>query len=113
MNVTKSLKTVANTGSLEYNIIISKVGRHAEFQPNILYFRPLEIFNFLSLLITTMNSYVYTRRQVIELTGLSRSTIDRLEVKGIFPKRIKIPDTNRIFWYQSLVQKWMEGLKNA
>ena len=117
MIVKKSLKTLANTRGLDYNSTIGKVGRHAELQLNIRRFRRKKIRQFLTKLIhlytDSMNSYFYTRKQVIEVTGLSRSTIDRLEDKGIFPKRVRIPDTNRIFWYQSPVHKWMEGLKNA
>lgn len=48
--------------------------------------------------------------RVLEQTGMSRSTIDRLEKAGQFPKRVQI--TRRaIGWYEDEVLTWVDNLK--
>jgi prophage regulatory protein len=47
------------------------------------------------------------RKRVIELTGISRSTIDRLEEAGKFPKRVKLT-TRRIAWRAAEIIEWAE-----
>ena len=47
--------------------------------------------------------------EVEKLTNLSRSTISRLEKKGIFPKRVKL-GTHRIGWNSEDIQRWMKNL---
>ena len=47
--------------------------------------------------------------EVLELTGLSRSTIDRLEDGGIFPARRKI-GVKSVGWIESEVCEWIERL---
>ena len=59
-----------------------------------------------------MKQHFYTRKEVITLTTFSRSTIDRLEAAGKFPKRIT-HSANRIFWVSSQVDKWCEEMSNA
>ncbi len=59
-----------------------------------------------------MKPHFYTRKDVLAITRYSRSTIDRLEAKGKFPKRLS-PSVNRIFWIASEVDKWCEELSNA
>ena len=53
------------------------------------------------------NSLYLTARQVVELTGMSRSTIDRLEKKGEFPKRVSL-STQRIGWSVQEILAWEE-----
>ncbi len=45
---------------------------------------------------------------VVEQTGMSRSSIDRLEKAGQFPKRVQI-STRAIGWYEAAVMDWVEN----
>lgn len=45
---------------------------------------------------------------VLRKTGLSRTTIWRLERKGLFPKHRKL-SRRAIGWLESEVQKWIES----
>lgn len=49
--------------------------------------------------------------QVKEITGLSRSTIWRLEKSEKFPARVKI-STNRVGWRKSEVSSWTQFQEN-
>lgn len=44
--------------------------------------------------------------RVKQLTGYSRSTIDRLEKKGCFPKRF-LMGSNSVGWYLDEVSEWV------
>lgn len=46
---------------------------------------------------------------VIERTGLSRTTIYRLEMEGKFPRRLKTSQSSSA-WVESEVQQWAESL---
>ena len=46
-------------------------------------------------------------RQVIRATGLSRTTIWRLEKRGDFPKR-RILGPNCVAWLRSEIDQWLE-----
>jgi len=46
--------------------------------------------------------------EVRKLTGLSRSTIWKLEKAGNFPKR-RLITTNRVAWLESSVHSWIES----
>jgi prophage regulatory protein len=45
---------------------------------------------------------------VAELTGLSRSSVFRLERRGKFPRRRKLGD-NSVAWVEGEVSAWLEG----
>jgi prophage regulatory protein len=45
-------------------------------------------------------------RQVIQLTGLSRMTIYRLELAGKFPKRRKL-SPNSVAWREEEISQWL------
>lgn len=47
-------------------------------------------------------------RQVSDKTGLSRSTIYRLEAAGLFPKRVQLSQ-GTVAWHESAVDDWMKG----
>lgn len=47
-------------------------------------------------------------KEVVLLTGLSRSTIERLEKTGAFPRRIKI-SARRIAWSELSIYIWLES----
>ncbi len=101
MNIHESLKTLANTRILCYNTGIAK----EEGSPLFRLYRP--ITNNL-----IMKPSFYTRKEVLSMTTLSRSTIDRLEAKGKFPKRIRLT-ANRIVWVAAPVDKWMKELSHG
>jgi len=45
------------------------------------------------------------RKQVIQITGLSRDTIDRLERRDAFPKRIQF-SRRKVGWALSEIEAW-------
>lgn len=45
---------------------------------------------------------------VRDLTGLSRSTVDRLERAGSFPRRVVL-SRNIVGWYRSAVLAWVQS----
>ena len=47
-----------------------------------------------------------SKASVIEQVGLSGSTIDRMEARGEFPRRIHI-SPRRVVWRQSDLQRWI------
>ena len=49
---------------------------------------------------------------VRELTGLSRSTVWRLERQGLFPQRRRI-SRRRVAWVSSEIQGWTEARTSA
>ena len=46
-------------------------------------------------------------KQVQELTSLSRTTLWRLESKGLFPSRIQV-SPRRVAWSEKEVSDWIE-----
>jgi prophage regulatory protein len=58
-----------------------------------------------------MDRYL-SRDEVIHATGLSRSTIQRKEAKGEFPRRRKI-SANRVGWLESEVAEWLQSQEPA
>ena len=48
-----------------------------------------------------------TAKQVMNMTGLSRTSIWRLEKDGEFPKRRQL-GPRRIGWVESTILEWME-----
>lgn len=47
-------------------------------------------------------------RQVIQLTGLSRMTIYRLELAGRFPRRRRLSE-NSVAWLESDIAAWADS----
>jgi prophage regulatory protein len=54
-----------------------------------------------------MDSF-FRKAQVREITGLSDTTIWRLEKKGLFPKRRSL-SYNTVGWLQSDIFKWVHS----
>ena len=52
------------------------------------------------------------RKQVIEMTGLSYSSIYRAEKAGRFPKRVRI-GMNSVAWKLSEIQAWIRDRENV
>tara|TARA_Y100001972_G_scaffold106482_1_gene134919 strand:- start:227 stop:424 length:198 start_codon:yes stop_codon:yes gene_type:complete len=55
-------------------------------------------------------SYFLTLNQTCEVVNLSRSTIYRLEKKGLFPKRVQL-SPQRKGYRTSDLKKWCGGVK--
>jgi prophage regulatory protein len=54
---------------------------------------------------STRQRWFLTAQEVQELTGLSRSTIDRLESRGKFPKRVEL-SIQRVGWIVEEADLW-------
>lgn len=57
-----------------------------------------------------MSDKILRVNEVTLVTGLSQSTIRRLEQSNCFPRRIKIAN-NAIGWIKSEVDEWIDSLK--
>jgi len=55
---------------------------------------------------------VLRRSDLQEITGLSPSTIARLENKGLFPARVQL-STKRVGWSRTEVDRWLEQRQAA
>lgn len=51
---------------------------------------------------------VLKKRQIMEITGLSRSTLYREERAGRFPARVLI-SVKRVGWFQDEIEAWLES----
>ena len=58
-----------------------------------------------------MKDKFYRLSDVMELTQLSRSTILRLENKGMFPKRIRLSE-RKILWDKDEFNAWLREKYN-
>ena len=52
------------------------------------------------------------REQVQEITGLSKSSLWRLERSGLFPRRRQLSGRS-VAWNEQEVNRWIEGLPQA
>ena len=59
-----------------------------------------------------MHNRLLRRRQVEEITGLSRSSIYRLMKSGEFPQRVKV-GRNGSRWRDSAITAWVESRPEA
>ncbi|QBJ63534.1 AlpA family phage regulatory protein [Pseudoalteromonas sp. DL-6] len=59
-----------------------------------------------------MNNKILRTKEVIKLTGLSRSTIRRKERLGLFPKRKQL-GLNSVGWLESDIKQWLENLPSV
>jgi prophage regulatory protein len=57
-------------------------------------------------------SWYLTRKQLVEITGMSRDTIDRLERQGRFPKRVLLSD-RKVGWKVEEVVGWRDDRDRA
>ncbi|GEM_PF-6112206 len=55
---------------------------------------------------------IQRKNEVIATTGLSSSTIDRLEKKGMFPQRVKL-SPHLIGWHSTEIQDYLSNLPRA
>ena len=50
------------------------------------------------------------RAELLTMVPLSMATIDRLEAKGQFPKRIRLEPTSRVGWFRREVTGYLRHL---
>lgn len=46
-------------------------------------------------------------KQILDLVGLSRSTVLRLEGRGAFPRKFNIGGARAVGWYEAEVAAWI------
>jgi prophage regulatory protein len=63
-------------------------------------------------IVEIVRPWYLTRKQLILITGLSRDTIDRLERRGEFPKRIVLSG-RKVCWDLQEIQNWDRERKAA
>jgi prophage regulatory protein len=56
--------------------------------------------------VTSVNSMLLKRKDVIELVGLCYTTIYNMEKRGEFPKRRQL-SPGRVAWVRSEVEEWV------
>jgi len=61
---------------------------------------------------TSNTAYICRKKEVISVTGLSSSTIDRLEKQGKFPRRLKI-SPHLVGWKSNEIQEFLRNLPRA
>ena len=59
-----------------------------------------------------INDQVLRLPEVIRITGLSKSTINRKAADGTFPKPVKL-GTRASGWKESEITNWFKGLKHS
>jgi predicted DNA-binding transcriptional regulator AlpA len=72
----------------------------------------MEVFAPVDLINNQCNYWYFTRKQIVEITGMSRGTIDRLENRGRFPKRVVLAD-RKVGWNVAEVEMWREERNRA
>ena len=48
--------------------------------------------------------------EVTQLTGISKSTLDRMERRGAFPRRLRL-GYRSVAWRESEINAWLKNLK--
>lgn len=51
-------------------------------------------------------------KEVIEVTGLSKATIRRMEMRGEFPRRMMLSPM-RVAWKKEDIDRWIKNLTKA
>lgn len=59
-----------------------------------------------------MNDRLVRLSEVVNLTGISTSTIRRLEKQGVFPPRLQI-SANVVAWRLHDIDKWIDNRRSA
>ena len=77
---------------------------------NIILFIVMLVFGFSSK--KDLDQRFISRKDVVDMTGLSESTIRRLQKKNLFPRSYKI-SSRRIAWLQSDIECWMNSVKTS
>ncbi len=58
-----------------------------------------------------MEQQIIREKEIVKVTGLSRTSIWRKEKDGTFPKRVRLGSGRAIGWTRASVEQWVEGLK--
>ena len=53
---------------------------------------------------------ILRRREVEQITGLSRASIYRLMSRGKFPKPIELDDVRAVVWVAAEVEAWVDSI---
>ena len=56
-----------------------------------------------------MSRSIIRKPEVVRRTGLSYSTIWRLEQTGDFPARIRLTEAGAVGWVETEVDRWIHG----
>jgi len=59
-----------------------------------------------------MSHHIVRPKDLVEKTGLSRSTLRRMELAGILPPRVKL-GKHCVGWHSTDVEKWLNSLPRA
>ena len=59
-----------------------------------------------------MTHHIVRPKDLVEKTGLSRSTLRRMELAGILPPRVKLGEYC-VGWHSTDVDAWLKSLPNA
>ena len=60
-----------------------------------------------------MDAGVYRFQELRSVVGLSRSTIERMERGGKFPRRVRLSSGRSVGWKKSEVNKWLASRARA
>ena len=60
-----------------------------------------------------MTAKILRLKEVIQITGLSRSTIYAEIAKGNFPRQIKLTGARSVGWHESSIAQWVESRQQA
>ena len=58
-----------------------------------------------------MEQQIIREKEIVRITGLSRTSIWRKERDGSFPKRVRLGSGRAVGWLRSSVESWLQGLK--
>ncbi|MCX5888449.1 MAG: AlpA family phage regulatory protein [Deltaproteobacteria bacterium] len=58
-----------------------------------------------------MEQQIIREKEIVKITGLSRTSIWRKQRDGSFPKRVRLGSGRAVGWLRSSVESWLQGLK--
>ena len=59
-----------------------------------------------------MSNYIVRPKDLVQQTGLSRSTLRRMEIAGTLPPRVKL-GAYCVGWHSTDVDEWLNSLPRA
>ncbi len=60
-----------------------------------------------------MTGRILRLKEVIAITGLSRSTIYAEIAKGEFPKQVQLTGNRAVGWHENTIIQWIESRRHA
>ncbi len=58
-----------------------------------------------------MEQQIIREKEIVRITGLSRTSIWRKERDGSFPKRVRLGSGRAVGWLRSSVESWLQSLQ--